>query len=70
MEFKSDFAKHHQALGRARGKAKAILKILKGRHVPVSEEVCERVISCTDEEQLDAWVTRALTAERAEDLFV
>ncbi|MFI0451723.1 hypothetical protein [Actinomadura sp. 6N118] len=73
VEFKSDFAKHHQALGEAKGKAEgeaeSILIVLEARKVSVSDEVRERVISCTDKGQLDVWLARAAIAERAEDLF-
>ncbi|GAA2572630.1 hypothetical protein SMC26_37550 [Actinomadura fulvescens] len=85
VEIKSDFAKHHQAVGKAegealgeargeargftRGEAMAILKVLEARNIPVPDEVRERVISCTEKEQLDVWVTRAVTIEDVEDLF-
>ncbi|MFD0903399.1 hypothetical protein [Actinomadura sediminis] len=72
-KFKSDFVLRNQAIGEARGEvrgeAKSVLKILAARGVPVSDEIRERVLSCEDESQLDAWLIKAGTVEVADDLF-
>lgn len=58
------------AAGLADGKAKVILTVLEVRRLPVSDDIRERVTTCTDHARLDDWLDRAGTAERAEDLFV
>lgn len=75
--FKSDFALMHIAQGRAEGRAeglaegeaKAVLAVLKARGLKVSRTIRQRVLGCRDVEQLKAWVERAVTAERASDVF-
>jgi hypothetical protein len=54
---------------RAQGHADGVLRILEKRGIAVSEDVRQRVTSCTDEATIDAWYDRALTATTAEDLF-
>jgi hypothetical protein len=51
------------------GRAEGILTILGARGITVPDEVRERIISCTDIGQLDAWIVRAATSERIDDLF-
>ncbi|MFD8426439.1 hypothetical protein ACFV1R_02360 [Streptomyces coelicoflavus] len=55
--------------GRAKGKAEDILRILEMRGVQVSDSVRERVTECTDLDVLGTWLTRSLSATRAEELF-
>lgn len=43
--------------------------MLKARSLDVSDADRERITSCTDLKQLKKWVTRAVTAEKAADLF-
>jgi hypothetical protein len=67
------------AAGYARGLAKiegkvilygkGILYVLEVRGIPVSDDVRERIISCTDLARMDAWMERSRTVQRAEDLF-
>ncbi|MGC9440323.1 hypothetical protein [Streptomyces sp. WG5] len=45
------------------------LRILEWRDIPVSDAVRECVLVCPDPNQLAVWARRAMTAERAEDLF-
>ncbi|MFF1662342.1 hypothetical protein ACWGLJ_30745 [Streptomyces sp. NPDC055898] len=59
-----------RAMGRAEGRAEDILRILSKRGIAVSEQVRERVVSCSDLDVLSEWLDRSLTAEVAEDLFV
>jgi hypothetical protein len=72
-EFQSDFAKKHQAQGRAegeaRGRAEALLAVLQARGLQVSDEVRGRVLACTDVAQLDAWVRKAVSVTSVEELF-
>jgi hypothetical protein len=59
-----------KAEGMAEGKAEAVLAILAARGVEVSDVVRERIATCTDTEQLDTWVHRAVLAKTVDDLFV
>ncbi|GAA3743226.1 hypothetical protein HDA32_003173 [Spinactinospora alkalitolerans] len=76
-EFKSEFVgrifregeARGEAKGEARGEAKSVLAILDTRGIKVSDDVCDRITSCTDPDQLMAWLRRAVTADRAEDVF-
>lgn len=66
---KSALFLRNKAIGRVEGKAGSVLKILAARNLPVPDEVRERILSCQDEEQLDEWVGRAVTASSADELF-
>jgi hypothetical protein len=80
-EFQSDFAKKHQAKGRAegeatgraageaKGRAEALLAVLQARGLQVSDEVRGRVLGCTDVAQLDAWVRKAVSVTSVDELF-
>jgi hypothetical protein len=80
-EWKSEFAITHRAegraegmekgmaKGRAEGRATSILRVLRLRHMPVSDEIRERITSCTDLDQLERWFDRAITVHNADDLF-
>jgi hypothetical protein len=67
--WKSDFALEHQAKGRAEGEAKALLLMLRARKVCVSDEARDRIMSCTDLQQLERWVERAVTVDTVDELF-
>ncbi|MFB4319736.1 hypothetical protein [Actinomadura sp. 21ATH] len=76
-ELKSEFALHYAAIGRAegeaegeaRGKARAIVKILSARGLEPSEADRTRIQACTDKDQLDRWLDRAVTAETVDEIF-
>jgi flagellar biosynthesis/type III secretory pathway protein FliH len=55
--------------GRAEGEVRALLAILNARGIPVSDAAHTRITSCTDLDQLDVWVRRAITAPTIQDLF-
>lgn len=55
--------------GRAGDRSEITLQILEWRGIPVSSAVRERVLACTDLEQLKIWSQRAIQVARAEDLF-
>jgi hypothetical protein len=65
-EYQSDFAKRYFAQGQERGEAlgeaRALLGVLEARRIDVSEEVRQRILSCTNLAMLDAWLARALRA--------
>jgi hypothetical protein len=72
-EFQSDFAKKHQAKGRAEGEAKgraeAILEVLEARGLRVSDEARARILACTDGAQLNTWLRKAATATTVDQVF-
>lgn len=47
--------------GEAKGEAKAILKIMAQRGLPISEDQRRRISACTDVPTLDRWLDRALS---------
>ncbi|MEE4597039.1 hypothetical protein V2J94_35000 [Streptomyces sp. DSM 41524] len=51
-------------------RAESVLRVLNARGLEVTAETRERVGSCKDLALLDTWLDRAVTASRAEDLFV
>jgi len=55
--------------GEARGEAKSILSVLQLRGLSVPDEMRARVLACSEPEQLEIWLRRALTVTAAEDLF-
>ena len=73
----SPFARKHfgdgEAKGKAEGKAEeagvAVLTVLRARGIDVPDEVRERVRGCGDVELLEAWLSRAATAEAISDVF-
>jgi hypothetical protein len=73
-EYKSDFARRYytqgQTEGRTEGRAEALLAVLNARGITVPDDARTRITGCTDVDQLDAWVRRAVTATCIHDLFV
>ncbi|GAB3669706.1 hypothetical protein GCM10027589_37690 [Actinocorallia lasiicapitis] len=55
-----------EARGRAQGEARTIIRILDARHIPLSDQARNRILSCTDLAKLDTWADRALEAETIE----
>ncbi|WP_225725162.1 MULTISPECIES: hypothetical protein [unclassified Nocardia] len=72
-EWKSDFALRHQAIGHtkglAEGEAKAILTVLETRGIEIDDATRERVLGCSNLEQLKQWVRRAVQVSTASELF-
>lgn len=72
--FDSDFARRYydrgQAEGKAEGKALAVLEILEARAIEVPNDIRQDITGCTDLDQLDTWIRRAVTANKVHDLFV
>jgi len=58
-----------EAQGRAEGEAAMLLRILAARGFGVPDDVRQRVESCTDLLQLEAWGDRAVTARSLEEIF-
>jgi hypothetical protein len=67
--FKDEFIDRIKAEGRAEGKAEALLQVLTVRGLMVPAPVRDRVLSCTDLGQLEAWVDKAMTASTLGDVF-
>jgi Uma2 family endonuclease len=55
-----------QAHGEARGRAKAILEVLKARGLDMPEHIRARILACPDLATLDRWIALAVTARSAE----
>ncbi|MGH3567160.1 MAG: hypothetical protein ACRDRH_14255 [Pseudonocardia sp.] len=72
-EYQSDFARRYfsqgEAKGKAEGEAKAVLAVLDARGIDVPDRARARIADCSDIDQLDTWVRRAVTAESVHDLF-
>jgi hypothetical protein len=76
-EYQSEFVRKYvfqgraegRVEGRAEGEANAVLAVLDARGIEISDAVRARVTACTDLDQLDAWVRRAVTVASADDLF-
>jgi hypothetical protein len=64
-----DYTTELEARGEAKGEAKALLMILQGRHFAITDQDRERITSCTDVQQLEAWIDRSITATSIEDVF-
>jgi hypothetical protein len=72
-EFISDWSREKiaqgEAIGEARGRAEALLRILGARGIAIDDATTERVRSCTDLTQLDSWIERSLRVTAANQLF-
>jgi hypothetical protein len=68
-QYQSDFAKRYFGQGEAQGKAQAVLAFLEARGLKISDEARDRISSCTDLDQLDAWVRHAVTVDKVDELF-
>jgi hypothetical protein len=55
--------------GREEGRAEAVLTILANRGLAVSAAVRESIRRCRDANQINTWLKRALTVNKAEDLL-
>ncbi len=51
-----------EAIGEARGKASALLTVLRVRGLTLDDATDERVQQCKDPEVLSRWISRAVTA--------
>jgi hypothetical protein len=79
--YQSDFARRYydageakgmaegEAKGKAEGEARAVLAFLDARGIEVPDPVREDITGCTDLDQLDTWIRRAVTANKVQDLF-
>jgi len=58
-----------EARGEALGEARAVLTVLQARGVDVPADICDRILACTDLDQLDTWLRRAGTATTVDDVI-
>jgi len=58
-----------KAEGEAQGEARMILRVLAARGLNVPAEIRQRVLSCADTRQLEAWGDRAATAASLDEVF-
>jgi hypothetical protein len=58
-----------RAEGRVQGEAAAVLTVLDARGIEVPADARARITSCTDLDQLDSWIRRAVTATSIDQLF-
>ncbi|MDQ3790266.1 MAG: hypothetical protein M3422_23865 [Actinomycetota bacterium] len=68
-EYKSDFARRYYGQGRAEGEARAVLGVLEVRGITMPDGARERIMRCTDLDQLEIWVRRAVTVSTVDELF-
>jgi hypothetical protein len=71
--FQSQTAEALRAEGRSEGLshglAEALLVVLGGRGIDISDEARDRITTCDDHDTLTTWLTRAATATTTADLF-
>ncbi|WP_017240299.1 hypothetical protein [Streptomyces sp. SS] len=68
-EIQAESRAEGRAEGLAQGSAAAILLVLEQRGLDVPDDVRDRVTGCADPETLRVWLTRAVTAASAEEIF-
>jgi hypothetical protein len=72
-QHQSDFARRlisrGEAQGEAQGEAKALLAILDARSIHVPDDIRADIAACTDTAQLEAWIRRAATADKIQDVL-
>lgn len=68
--YKSYISEEIRDEGRAQRGAEDILLVLETRGIDVPDQVRERIIACDDPELLRRWLTRAVTAPSAAEIFM
>ena len=58
-----------EAKGEAKGRAEALLAVLTARGMALDASTRERIVSCTDSEQLQRWIMRAATASSLQEVL-
>jgi hypothetical protein len=69
-EGKAEGEAEGEATGEVRGEANALLAFLEARGIEVTDEIRARILGCTDLDQLGAWIRRAATADKIDDLGI
>jgi hypothetical protein len=65
QELEPLFRDHYQA----EGEAKALLTVLTTRGIDIPDDARDRITTCTDLDQLDSWLRRAVTANAIDEVF-
>jgi hypothetical protein len=60
---------HGQRDGRQEGRAMSVLDLLRVRGIEIDAASEARILACRDDEQLLAWLARATTVDRVDELF-
>ena len=84
-EYRSDFARTYfaqgeakgradgeakgRADGEAKGEARALMALLAARGMTIDASTRERILDCTDVEQLERWIVRVATASSVSDVL-
>lgn len=76
-EYQSEFARHYVAQGVAQGRAagrlegemSALLAVLEARGLQVDEQARQRIAACTELEQLQRWLRKAVSIQSVQELF-
>jgi hypothetical protein len=68
-EFIDGLLDQGRAEGRTEGEAAMLLRVLAARGFTVSDDLRQRILSCTDLAQLEAWCDRAVTAKSVGVVF-
>jgi len=63
-----DFVYFGEDRGMLKATADSVLRVADRRGLPLSEAQWEKVLACTELATLEAWLDRAATAARAEDI--
>jgi hypothetical protein len=67
--YKSYIAEEIRDEGRVQNRAEDVLLVLETRGIDVPDGIRERITSCDDPDLLRHWLTRAVTATDATELF-
>jgi hypothetical protein len=76
-EYKSDFFDRVEAIGeargeargQARGEARSLIIVLEARGLDLTSQQHDLVTTCTDTDQLELWLNRAVAATSTDDVF-
>lgn len=66
---RSSFSRQLRAEGNVEGRSAAVLRVLDKRGVAITDQQRARLAECTDLDQLDTWLDRAVTAACASEVF-
>lgn len=66
---KSWIFKQGVAKGKVEGKAGAVIQVLEARGIRVSKAARARILRCTEPAVLDLWLQRAVSVEKAVEIF-
>lgn len=67
--YKSYISEEIRDEGRAQSRAEDLLLVLEERGLDVSDDVRRRITECREPETLRRWLSRAVTAPKAEEIF-